>query len=43
MKEIGERGERVVEKKYLERGFKLLERNYIFTRGKQTGELDLIF
>ena len=43
MKEIGEQGERLVEKKYLDRGFKLLERNYIFPRGKQIGELDLIF
>ena len=39
---IGEKGERLVEREYLNRGFKLLERNYIFPKGKQTGELDLI-
>ena len=43
MKDTGRRGESIVEKKYLEQGFRLLERNYIFPRGKQTGELDLIF
>ncbi|MBX4191702.1 MAG: YraN family protein [Candidatus Doudnabacteria bacterium] len=43
MKEIGARGEKLVEQKYLDQGFKLLERNYIFPHGKQIGELDLIF
>lgn len=43
MTDLGQRGEKLVEKKYLERGFKLLARNYIFPRGKQVGELDLIF
>jgi putative endonuclease len=43
MKELGLRGERLVEEKYLRDGYKLLERNYIFPHGKQTGEIDLIF
>jgi len=43
MKNLGQRGEQLVEKKYLEQGFRLLERNYIFPRGKQIGELDLVF
>lgn len=43
MKQIGQAGERLVERKYLDLGFQLLERNYIFPRGKQVGELDLIF
>ena len=40
---LGQKGERLVEKKYLADGFRLLERNYILPFGKQTGELDLIF
>ena len=43
MKDLGQAGERLVEQKYLELGFALLERNYIFPRGIQMGELDLIF
>ncbi len=43
MKEIGKQGEKLIEEKYLEKGYKLLERNYIFPHGKQIGELDLIF
>jgi putative endonuclease len=43
MKEVGVRGEKLVEEKYLNLGCKLLERNYIFPHGKQIGELDLIF
>jgi len=43
MTSLGQLGEQLVEKKYLERGFKLLERNYVFPRGIQTCELDLIF
>jgi putative endonuclease len=43
MSKIGLDGERLVEKKYLSFAFKLLERNYIFPKGKQIGEIDLIF
>ncbi len=43
MNSLGEKAERLVEEKYLKSGFKLLERNYIFPKGKQVGELDLIF
>jgi len=43
MKDLGRKGEQLVEQKYLEQGFGLLERNYIFPHGKQMGELDLIF
>jgi len=43
MTPLGQVGERLVEQKYLQDGFKLLERNYIFPRGVQMGELDLIF
>jgi len=43
MHDLGQRGERLVEAKYKALGFKLLERNYIFPHGKQTGELDLVF
>src|SRR3989338_2629210 len=40
---LGEQGERLVEQYYKQRGYKLLERNYIFPHGKQMGEIDLIF
>lgn len=43
MRDIGLEGERLVEEKYLAKGFKLLERNYIFPHGRQIGELDLVF
>jgi putative endonuclease len=43
MNDIGQTGERLVETKYKELGFKLLERNYVFRHGRQTGELDLVF
>jgi putative endonuclease len=43
MKQLGAVGEEMAAKKYLEQGFKLLERNYVFHHGRQTGELDLIF
>jgi putative endonuclease len=43
MRELGQKAERLVEEKYREQGFKLLERNYIFPYGKQVGEIDLIF
>jgi putative endonuclease len=42
MKDLGSRGERLVEERYLSQGYKLLERNYIFPYGKQAGELDLV-
>jgi len=40
---LGTEGEKLVEQKYLRDGFSLLERNYIFPRGVQMGEIDLIF
>jgi putative endonuclease len=40
---LGQQGERLVEAEYLKRGYRLLERNYIFPHGKQMGELDLVF
>ena len=40
---LGEQGERLVEQYYKQRGYKLLERNYIFPHGKQMGGIDLIF
>ena len=40
---LGAVGEDLIASDYKKRGFKLLERNYIFRRGKQTGEIDLIF
>lgn len=43
MKTLGQRGEELVCKKYLQEGFQLLEKNYIFPKGKQMGELDLVF
>ncbi|MBX4187206.1 MAG: YraN family protein [Candidatus Doudnabacteria bacterium] len=43
MKTLGAAGERLVEQRYKDQGYKLLERNYIFPHGKQIGELDLIF
>ncbi len=43
MTTLGQQGERLVEEKYKTNGYKLLERNYIFPKGKQVGELDLVF
>ena len=43
MTNLGSQGERLAEQKYTSQGYKLLERNYIFPKGKQIGELDLIF
>ena len=43
MNDLGQKGEQLVAQKYAQQGFKLLEKNYIFPRGKQMGELDLIF
>lgn len=43
MKTLGQKGEQLVEEKYQELDYTLLERNYIFPHGKQAGEIDLIF
>ncbi len=43
MNELGQRGEDLVRDHYQRLGYSLLERNYIFPHGKQTGEIDLIF
>jgi len=40
---LGQKGESLVANHYQQLGYKLLERNYIFPRGKQVGEIDLIF
>ncbi len=40
---LGKAGEELVAKHYKQRGYKLIERNYIFPHGKQVGEIDLIF
>ena len=39
---LGSTGENLVAKHYQFLGYKLLEQNYIFPRGKQMGEIDLI-
>lgn len=43
MNTLGQKGEDLVEKQYRQLGYRLLERNYILPRGKQVGEIDLIF
>lgn len=40
---LGPIGEQLVAKDYQDRGYRLLEKNYIFRHGKQVGEIDLIF
>jgi len=40
---LGRKAEDLVAKDYQNRGFKLLQRNYVFRKGKQAGEIDLIF
>lgn len=40
---LGQAGESLVARHYQGQGFKLLEKNYIFPRGRQIGEIDLIF
>jgi putative endonuclease len=40
---LGQAGEDLVAEHYKAQGYKLLERNYIFPKGKQVGELDLVF
>lgn len=42
MQTLGEVGERLVADYYLNLGFKILEKNYIFPHGKRMGELDLV-
>ncbi|MEO8066043.1 MAG: YraN family protein [Candidatus Doudnabacteria bacterium] len=43
MIDLGKAGERMVADDYIQKGYRLLEKNYIFPHGKQTGEIDLIF
>ena len=43
MNELGQKGEDLVSEHYQKLGYKLLAQNFIFPRGKQTGEIDLIF
>lgn len=43
MSDLGSLGEQLVAGNYLNRGYRLLEKNYIFPHGKQIGEIDLIF
>ncbi len=43
MNNLGQKGEELVAQKYSQQGFKLLEKNYIFPKGRQMGEIDLIF
>jgi putative endonuclease len=42
-KSLGQEGEDLVAQDYKYRGYKLLEKKYIFPHGKQIGEIDLIF
>lgn len=42
MSETGRTGEDLVAKEYERQGYKILDRNYIFPKGKQMGELDLV-
>jgi putative endonuclease len=42
MNELGQRGEDLVSHYYQDLGWKIVARNYIFPKGKQTGEIDLI-
>ena len=39
---LGSTGESLVAEHYRQRGFRVLEKNYIFPKGKQQGELDLV-
>ncbi len=39
---LGPLGEKLARQYYEGQGYKLLEQNYIFRRGKQSGEIDLI-
>jgi len=42
MTELGSRGEKLVAEHYKKLGYRVLNTNYIFPRGKQVGELDLV-
>jgi putative endonuclease len=42
MYNLGRRGEDLVCEYYKNLGYKILERNFIFPRGKQMGELDVV-
>lgn len=42
MTSLGQRGEKLVARHYQDLGYKILARNFIFPKGKQVGELDLI-
>ena len=39
---LGKEGEDAVEKEYQRQGYKTVARNFIFPKGKQMGELDLV-
>jgi putative endonuclease len=43
MTNLGARGEDMVARFYEKSGYKLVERNFRHPKGKQTGELDLVF
>lgn len=42
MNELGQKGEDLVAKYYQNYGWRILARNFIFPKGKQMGEIDLI-
>ena len=42
MNVLGKKGEELVSKHYQKLGYKILDSNYIFPRGKQIGEIDLV-
>ena len=42
MTNLGQAGEELVARDYESKGYKLLEKNYIFPRGLRMGEIDLI-
>lgn len=42
MNELGQIGEGIVSQHYQQLGWEVLAQNYIFPKGKQSGELDLI-
>jgi putative endonuclease len=42
MKSLGQLGEQLAAEHYKRSGFTILEKNFIFPKGKQMGELDLV-
>ncbi len=42
MNDLGQVGEGIAAEYYKQRGYRILDQNYIFPKGKQTGELDLV-